>query len=173
MSNANRVYYTALRNAVKVVKQSYKAKKAPSHDPPHAPRQSAKSCLSKLWVDGTDENWYSAVRFSDKSVHWVKYTPILALAVKQPAVVKADKALKEAIRQLAAKKPVARPVTAARKVSATRPVAAAAARKVPAGRKSPPEHASEFKNKTRRGIDGNMWTSLPNVNGVFRWTKTK
>src|SRR6185369_2046788 len=39
-------------------------------------------------------------------------------------------------------------------------------------RKSPVEHAKMFKHSRKKGLDGNMWTSEPDVNGVFRWKRT-
>jgi hypothetical protein len=38
-------------------------------------------------------------------------------------------------------------------------------------RPSPSEHASDFKNKTLVGNDGNNYTSQPDKNGVYRWKK--
>lgn len=38
-------------------------------------------------------------------------------------------------------------------------------------RKAPLVPAGEHKNKRKRGNDGNMWVSRPNVNRVYRWVK--
>ena len=59
----------------------------------------------------------------------------------------------------------------ARRVKATTPANATSSRPKPGGRLSPSEKAREFKNKRRRGNDGNMWRSLPRADGVYRWVK--
>ncbi len=38
-------------------------------------------------------------------------------------------------------------------------------------RQSPNEHAKEFKYEIRKGLDGNMWTSQPDINNVFKWKR--
>lgn len=40
-------------------------------------------------------------------------------------------------------------------------------------RPSPPYPAQECKRRKMRGNDGNMWTSQPAVNGVYRWKPVK
>ncbi len=40
-------------------------------------------------------------------------------------------------------------------------------------RPSPPYSAQSCPHKTMKGNDGNLWTSIPNVKGVFRWNKNK
>ncbi len=40
-------------------------------------------------------------------------------------------------------------------------------------RKSPMEHAKLFKFKVKQGLDGNMWTSQPDINNVFKWKRSK
>ncbi len=40
-------------------------------------------------------------------------------------------------------------------------------------RKSPPYKAAGFKNKSKKGNDGRMYTSKSNINGVYRWVVKK
>lgn len=38
-------------------------------------------------------------------------------------------------------------------------------------RKSPPYPANECKGKVKKGNDGKMYVSVPNVNGIYRWKR--
>ncbi len=38
-------------------------------------------------------------------------------------------------------------------------------------RQSPMEHAKLFKHSKKKGLDGNMWISQPDINGIFRWKR--
>ena len=38
-------------------------------------------------------------------------------------------------------------------------------------RKSPPYSANDCPESTRYGNDGEMWESVPNKNGIYRWMK--
>jgi hypothetical protein len=40
-----------------------------------------------------------------------------------------------------------------------------------AARPSPALHANDYPGEIRRGNDGNMWESVPNIKGVHRWVK--
>ena len=58
------------------------------------------------------------------------------------------------------------------KTKASSPAAAPAAPAAAASsRKAPKEHAKDFKDKIRKGIDGTHYISVADKNGVYRWQK--